>query len=512
MDEEISRLMDGELDDEQLDVVCCAAEATEGLAAWVVLSRDRRHAARHRAADAGVLAALRGAARGRADGAGAAGARAARPVSFAWAAAATVAAVGAGRLGGLLDARPAADGDGQGARGGGGPRAQLKPQTAPADYLLAHQEYSPTTQIQGSVPSAVRRRRLRRRPAPAVMRRRMIAARADRSGDDSEVASTGRLRLSALAALAVAALVAAPAARRGCRGVARARGRGGAAAQLRRHDRSTSTATASRPRASSTSTTTAAEFEKLVNLDGPAREVIRSSGEVRCYYPDAQGRARRAADVPQRLSVAVAAAAEGAGRVLRVPQGRDERASPGLEAQAWRVRAEGRPALRPQVLGRHRRPACCSRRACSNERGEVVEQFAFTDVAHRRRASTATWCKPVVAAGAAGLGGQAQLGPRRRRRPRHRLGRRQAAAGLRQDRRGLTAALRAQAHRIVAPRLLATGSSRCRCSSSPSVRRRIRPGCRSGAAERLHPPGRRPPRHRARRGARGRRPPDRRSR
>ncbi|MEO8486576.1 MAG: sigma-E factor regulatory protein RseB domain-containing protein, partial [Betaproteobacteria bacterium] len=25
------------------------------------------------------------------------------------------------------------------------------------------------------------------------------------------------------------------------------------------------------------------EFEKLVNLDGPAREVIRNKGEVRCY-------------------------------------------------------------------------------------------------------------------------------------------------------------------------------------------------------------------------------------
>jgi sigma-E factor negative regulatory protein RseB len=30
------------------------------------------------------------------------------------------------------------------------------------------------------------------------------------------------------------------------------------------------------------------EFAKLVNLDGPAREVVRSDGEVRCYYPDAK--------------------------------------------------------------------------------------------------------------------------------------------------------------------------------------------------------------------------------
>ena len=28
------------------------------------------------------------------------------------------------------------------------------------------------------------------------------------------------------------------------------------------------------------------EYDKLVNLEGPAREVIRSHGEVRCYYPD----------------------------------------------------------------------------------------------------------------------------------------------------------------------------------------------------------------------------------
>ena len=30
------------------------------------------------------------------------------------------------------------------------------------------------------------------------------------------------------------------------------------------------------------------EFDKLVSLDGPPREVIRSHGEVRCFYPDAK--------------------------------------------------------------------------------------------------------------------------------------------------------------------------------------------------------------------------------
>ena len=30
------------------------------------------------------------------------------------------------------------------------------------------------------------------------------------------------------------------------------------------------------------------EYAKLVNLDGPAREVVRSDGQLRCYYPDAK--------------------------------------------------------------------------------------------------------------------------------------------------------------------------------------------------------------------------------
>ena len=30
------------------------------------------------------------------------------------------------------------------------------------------------------------------------------------------------------------------------------------------------------------------ELDRLVSLDGPAREIIRSAGEVRCYYPDSR--------------------------------------------------------------------------------------------------------------------------------------------------------------------------------------------------------------------------------
>ena len=30
------------------------------------------------------------------------------------------------------------------------------------------------------------------------------------------------------------------------------------------------------------------EHEKIVNLDGPAREVVRNNENIRCYYPDAK--------------------------------------------------------------------------------------------------------------------------------------------------------------------------------------------------------------------------------
>ena len=103
---------------------------------------------------------------------------------------------------------------------------------------------------------------------------------------------------------------------------------------------------------------TASEFEKLVSLDGPAREVIRNNGEVRCYYPGREARPRRAAHVPQRVPVAVARAAAVAVAVLRVPRRRRAIASVAAPVAGRRVRAEGRPALRPPVLVRRRhRPA-----------------------------------------------------------------------------------------------------------------------------------------------------------
>ena len=154
--------------------------------------------------------------------------------------------------------------------------------------------------------------------------------------------------------------------------------RGRAHAQLHRHDR----LPARRPRrdvAARPSERRRQEFEKLVNLDGPAREVIRSQGEVRCYYPDAKIvriEPRTFRNVFPSLSAQQQKALD---RVLRLAQGRG-RARRRASTRRRGVRAEGRPALRPQVLGR-RDTGLLLKARILNERDETVEQFAFTDIA-----------------------------------------------------------------------------------------------------------------------------------
>ena len=151
MGEDISRLMDGEVDDEHLDVVCAALKRPEGRAQWACYhvigdalrgnpqltpGFSERFAARL-AAEPTVLAPQP---------------KAARPLSVVWAAAATVAAVTVvGWVAfGTLDPQTTALAK---AREAAVVRAaQLNP-TRTADYLLAHQESSPTMQIQGIGPS-----------------------------------------------------------------------------------------------------------------------------------------------------------------------------------------------------------------------------------------------------------------------------------------------------------------------------------------------------------------------
>jgi sigma-E factor negative regulatory protein RseB len=121
------------------------------------------------------------------------------------------------------------------------------------------------------------------------------------------------------------------------------------------------------------------ELEKLVNLDGPAREVIRSHGEVRCYYPDAkivriEPRVFRnvfPSLSPQQLAALTQYYDFRKAEVARVA---------GLEAQAFVF--EPRDGLRyGHKFWADRETGLLLKARLVNEKGEVVEQFAFSDIA-----------------------------------------------------------------------------------------------------------------------------------
>ncbi len=120
------------------------------------------------------------------------------------------------------------------------------------------------------------------------------------------------------------------------------------------------------------------EYEKLFNLDGPAREVIRRDGEVRCYYPDAkvvrvEPRTFRNAFPslsPQQLS--------SLGQYYTVRKGGISRVA-GLEAQAWTF--EPKDGMRyGHELWTDPTTGILLKARMLNERGEVVEQIAFLDI------------------------------------------------------------------------------------------------------------------------------------
>ena len=121
------------------------------------------------------------------------------------------------------------------------------------------------------------------------------------------------------------------------------------------------------------------EFEKLVNLDGPAREVIRMNGEVRCYYPDTKVirvEPRTFRNAFPSLSPQQQAALTDYYTFRRAER---ERVA-GIETQAWVF--EPRDGLRyghkfwaDPVSG------LLVKARIFDERNETVEQFAFTEVA-----------------------------------------------------------------------------------------------------------------------------------
>lgn len=155
MREEISRLVDGELEAEQFDVACGELKQREGMATWVcyhMIGETLREGSPgvapavsqklldRLAAEPTVMAPRRIVHR--------------PPMSYAWAAAATVAAVALTAWVAISVVEPSGAVALAKAREAAQVRAaQFRPSAVPQDYLLAHQEYSPTTPLQGLAPT-----------------------------------------------------------------------------------------------------------------------------------------------------------------------------------------------------------------------------------------------------------------------------------------------------------------------------------------------------------------------
>jgi sigma-E factor negative regulatory protein RseA len=152
MNERISRLMDGEIDAAELDVVCTSLKGRDAMLTWAcyhtigdalrgesAVTRSVRAAvATQLATEPTVLAPRLRTVSGAA--------------SWAWAAAASIAAVTV--VGwtaySLIDATPA--GLAKAGEAGTMRAAQIRTLTVPADYLLAHQEYAPANALQSVGP------------------------------------------------------------------------------------------------------------------------------------------------------------------------------------------------------------------------------------------------------------------------------------------------------------------------------------------------------------------------
>lgn len=120
------------------------------------------------------------------------------------------------------------------------------------------------------------------------------------------------------------------------------------------------------------------EYEKLVNLDGPAREVIRVNGEVRCYYPDTKVvriEPRTFRNAFPSLSPQQQAALTDFYTFRRAER---ERVA-GIETQAWVF--EPKDGLRyGHKFWADPASGLLVKARIFDERNETVEQFAFTEV------------------------------------------------------------------------------------------------------------------------------------
>jgi len=152
MSDRISRLMDGELDDSELKFAWTELDRADGRATWTCY-HVIGDALRGTGWPAKDFTARFGARLESEPTVLAPGRKRSRPLPFVWAAAASVAAVAlTGWVAfGTLD--PTATAVAKSREAAGVRAAQVRPQGVPADYLLAHQEYSPGTQSLGVGPN-----------------------------------------------------------------------------------------------------------------------------------------------------------------------------------------------------------------------------------------------------------------------------------------------------------------------------------------------------------------------
>ena len=204
------------------------------------------------------------------------------------------------------------------------------------------------------------------------------------------------------------------------------------------------------------------ELEKLVNLDGPAREVIRSHGEVRCYYPDA-----KIVRIEPRTfrNVFPSLSREQQQALTQFYEFRKAEVArvAGLRGAGVRAGAARRPALRPQVLGRPARRGCCSRRASSTRRA-MSSSSSRSPTSRSARKIDRDTRQADVGADARRLAGAPGLG-RRRRAARDRLDRARACRPASTRRWKASARCAASASRSRTS-CSPTGWSRSACSSS----------------------------------------------
>lgn len=152
MNEQISRLVDGEVDASEVNAVCALLKGDAAMATWscyhTIGDALRGETAVTRSVGAAVSRKLAAeptvmAPRIRS---------VARPASWAWAAAASIAAatVVGWTAYSLIDETPA--GLAKAGEAGTMRAAQVRPLTVPADYVLAHQEYAPANALQSVGP------------------------------------------------------------------------------------------------------------------------------------------------------------------------------------------------------------------------------------------------------------------------------------------------------------------------------------------------------------------------